>query len=601
MFDVIFSILLRLLIVFPIYALISSYLGVVSRTQGGLSQILIWIPVVNVFVGLYLSFRYLSKFVLAVLLVVLLPVVGLFLFYVIMYLDVILLLLPNFWWLTALLVGLMLLTVHICKMFASKINPSELESHYERRRMFTSRYVGKIAMTFLVLLFFALLWDSDPWSLVKILIVIGIILAYVLLHYPLMYLANRKGYNGSFALVPVLNIYLILKIASKPVWWVITFIVNVILSLGMMIFSFTQSTFMILLVLNIVIAVISVIFMILSFMVLLKDFGVSPVFSIGVFMPIILSIVLWSITLKLIKNLGVSFNDVFMQDMFDSFVSGSGIFLVLVLSAVFLSLVFSAIPSITKFGFGFIVGSEWSPDSENPSNSILGALPFLVGTLLTSFIALLISLVFAMSIAILLGEYFRKGFAYNLFKTIIDLLAGIPSIIYGFFGLFVARPVFIEFEKFMGVRQADGLGIFTSSCILAIMIIPYSASLARDVIELVPQSLKEAAYSLGSTRFEVIKKVVIPYSISGIFAGVILSLGRALGETMAVTMLIGNKNALPDGIFDAGNTMASIIANGFAEAGGLQSSALIEMGLILMLITAVINIISRFIIKKFSV
>jgi len=147
-----------------------------------------------------------------------------------------------------------------------------------------------------------------------------------------------------------------------------------------------------------------------------------------------------------------------------------------------------------------------------------------------------------------------------------------------------------------------GVGIFASSLVLAIMIIPYSASMAREVIGLVPSDIKEAAYSLGATRYEVLKKVILPYTLSGISAGILLSLGRALGETMAVTMVIGNSNFLPKTIFDPSNTMASVIANEFTEATGtLYLSSLVEIGLLLFVVTAIINIIGKYIIKRFGV
>jgi phosphate transport system permease protein len=147
-----------------------------------------------------------------------------------------------------------------------------------------------------------------------------------------------------------------------------------------------------------------------------------------------------------------------------------------------------------------------------------------------------------------------------------------------------------------------GVGIFTASLILSVMIIPYSASIGREVIQLVPSELKEAAFSLGATRFEVIRKVILPYARSGIFAGVLLALGRALGETMAVTMVIGNANVLPKSIFSPANTMASVIANEFTEATEtLYLSSLIEIGLLLFIVTMSINIIGRQIIKKMSV
>jgi phosphate transport system permease protein len=147
-----------------------------------------------------------------------------------------------------------------------------------------------------------------------------------------------------------------------------------------------------------------------------------------------------------------------------------------------------------------------------------------------------------------------------------------------------------------------GVGIFTASLILSVMIIPYSASIGREVIQLVPSELKEAAFSLGATRFEVIRKVTLPYARSGVFAGILLALGRALGETMAVTMVIGNANVLPRSIFSPANTMASVIANEFTEATEeLYLSSLIEIGLLLFMVTMTINIIGRQIIKKMSV
>jgi phosphate transport system permease protein len=225
---------------------------------------------------------------------------------------------------------------------------------------------------------------------------------------------------------------------------------------------------------------------------------------------------------------------------------------------------------------------------EHETKRWYGALPFVSGTLLTSLLALLISMPFSIAIAIFLGEYFTYGAFSNMLKTTNELLAGIPSIIYGFWAFFFLVPMW-------------GANIFTSSLILSVMIIPYSASLAREVISLVPPDIKEAAYAMGATRFEVVRRVIIPYAGSGIFAGVLLAFGRALGETMAVTMVIGNRNQMPDGIFSSGQTIASLIANEYAEAGGLQLSALTELGLVLFLITMIFGLLGRFIIKKLSV
>ena len=181
--------------------------------------------------------------------------------------------------------------------------------------------------------------------------------------------------------------------------------------------------------------------------------------------------------------------------------------------------------------------------------------------------------------ALFTGEFFRGKKIATFISSIIDLLAGIPSIVYGLWGFYTFRPIIIE----MGVNS-QGFGVLTSSIILAIMIIPYASSLSGEFISMVPNELKEAAYSLGATRYEEIRTVTIPSAGSGVFASYILALGRALGETMAVTMLIGNTNNLPTSLADTGNTMASIIANQFGEADGLKLSSLIAIGLLLFLI-----------------
>jgi phosphate transport system permease protein len=271
-------------------------------------------------------------------------------------------------------------------------------------------------------------------------------------------------------------------------------------------------------------------------------------------------------------------------------------FVVALLLAIFLTLVIAALPAIKTFGFSFFVTRVWDPVA-----GIFGSLPFLVGTLITSFLALLISIPFSVAIAVFLGEYCREGPVSIFLKSCIEVLAGIPSVIYGLWGLFILIPMVREFQLIIGL-PGHGVGIFTSSLILAIMVIPYASSIGREVIALSPNDLKEAAYSLGATRYEVIRKIIIPYARSGIIAGILLSLGRALGETMAVTMLIGNRNVLPTSIFDPANTMASVIANEFTEAtDGVYVSSLIYVALVLFLVTMAVNIIGTYVIKKVSV
>jgi phosphate transport system permease protein len=262
---------------------------------------------------------------------------------------------------------------------------------------------------------------------------------------------------------------------------------------------------------------------------------------------------------------------------------------------IFLTLVVESIPSLRSLGIQYLWNKTWDPVSNE-----YGALPFLLGTLLTSFLALLISIPFSYAIAIYLGEYKTKGWLHGLLKNIVELVAAVPSVIYGFWALIVLVPMVRALETKMGVAPY-GVGIFTASLVLAVMIIPYAASLGRELIMLVPSDLKEGAYSLGATRYEVLRHVILPYTRSGLLAGLLLSLGRALGETMAVTMVIGNTSILPNSIFSPGNTMASVIANEFTEADRtVYLSALIELGLVLFLVTVVINVIGKAIIKKFS-
>ncbi len=271
----------------------------------------------------------------------------------------------------------------------------------------------------------------------------------------------------------------------------------------------------------------------------------------------------------------------------------SGILLIILLLCIFLTLIFSSIPSIHQLGITFLYGKDWDPVTDKYS-----AIPFLIGTMLTSILALVISTPFAISTALFLGEYYTKGFISNFIKNIIDLLASIPSVIYGFWGMYVLVPMVRNLELKIHVVPY-GVGIFTSSIILSIMIMPYAVSLSRQVISMVPSDIKEGAYSLGATHYDVIRKIILPYTRSGLFAGILLALGRALGETMAVTMLIGNSHDFPTSIFSPGNTMASVIANEFTEAtGNVYLSALIEMGLLLFIVTALINIMGRQIIKR---
>ncbi len=263
----------------------------------------------------------------------------------------------------------------------------------------------------------------------------------------------------------------------------------------------------------------------------------------------------------------------------------------IICSAVILSLIGSSFSAFEKFGlFNFIFSKEWSYSTTSEQ---YGALPFIIGTLETTLLAIIICIPFSLSIALFTGEYYRKRKISTILSTSTDLLAGIPSIIYGLWGFYILRPIIASMNI-----SPQGSSILTASLVLAIMIIPYAASLSSEFIKMVPNNLKEGAYSLGATRKEVITRVVFPVSIKGIFSAYILSIGRALGETMAVTMLIGNTNSIPNSIFSTGNTMASIIVNQFGEAQGLRLSSLFAIALILFLLTAIINLLGKMLIRK---
>ena len=255
------------------------------------------------------------------------------------------------------------------------------------------------------------------------------------------------------------------------------------------------------------------------------------------------------------------------------------------------SLTADASGAFEHFGFwNFIFSDDWVTTAGKES---YGALPFITGTLLTTILALLMCIPFSLPVALFTGEYFRGKKIAAVLGTVTDLLAGIPSIIYGWWGFYVLRNVFMHLNL-----SPQGSGILTAAFVLAIMIVPYAASLSSEFIKMVPSDLKEGAYAMGATRAEVIRRVVFPMAGSGIFSAYILAIGRALGETMTVTMLIGNTNQMPETLRTTGNTMASIIANQFGEADGLKLSSLIAIGLLLFLITAVINMIGKILIRK---
>ena len=255
------------------------------------------------------------------------------------------------------------------------------------------------------------------------------------------------------------------------------------------------------------------------------------------------------------------------------------------------ALVTDAYEAFEYFGFfRFLTSSEWS---YTDGAEQYGALPFITGTLMTTLLALAFCIPFSLPVALFVGEYFKDTRVAAVLGTVTDLLAGIPSIIYGLWGFYTLRPVIMALDI-----SEQGSGILTASLVLAIMIIPYASSLSAEFIKMVPNDLKEGAYSLGATHAEVVRKVVFPVAGSGIFSSYVLAIGRALGETMTVTMLIGNTNNIPESITSTGNSMASVIANQFGEASDLRLSSLIAIGLVLFLITALINMVGKIMIKR---
>ena len=280
----------------------------------------------------------------------------------------------------------------------------------------------------------------------------------------------------------------------------------------------------------------------------------------------------------------------------------------LLLVGIIASLLVGAAPAIKEFGLGFLWSTAWDPVKEQ-----FGGLVMIYGTLMTSFIALLIAVPVSFGIALFLTEMSPKWLKRPL-GTAIELLAAVPSIVYGMWGLLVFSPILSTWvqqplQKLLkGVPLLEtlvsgapvGIGILSAGIILAIMIIPFIASVMRDVFEVTPALLKESAYGLGATTWEVVFKVVLPYTKAGVVGGIMLGLGRALGETMAVTFVIGNFNQLNSlSLFEAANSITSALANEFAEAGeGLHQASLIYLGLVLFFITFVVLSLSKLLLAR---
>jgi phosphate transport system permease protein len=294
---------------------------------------------------------------------------------------------------------------------------------------------------------------------------------------------------------------------------------------------------------------------------------------------------------------------------FNILTQASAIAVLVILAGVIVSLVHGSLPAWHAFGLDFFTSQSWNPVTEK-----FGALPAIYGTLLTSIIAMLIGVPVSLGIAIFLTEICPERLRRAI-GTAIELLAGIPSIIYGIWGLFVFAPFFQTYlqpvlidalanvpvlnQLFAGPPY--GIGLLTAGLILAIMVLPFITSITREVFDTVPPVLKEAAYGIGCTRWEVMRRVVIPYTRVGIIGGVMLGLGRALGETMAVTFVIGNAHRIMPSIMAPGTTISASIANEFTEATGeLYTASLVALGLILFFITFVVLAAARLMLMRIA-
>jgi phosphate transport system permease protein len=299
----------------------------------------------------------------------------------------------------------------------------------------------------------------------------------------------------------------------------------------------------------------------------------------------------------------LKFDDIFFQVLTRS----AAVFVLVLLGTVILSLISGSLPALREFGFDFITTEYWNPVTEK-----FGARAAIYGTLITSFIAMLIAVPFGLLIAMFLTELCPMWLRRPI-GIAIELLAGIPSIIYGIWGLFVlapflqqhVQPALISAFGHVPVLSSlfagppYGIGMLTASLILAIMVLPFVTSISRDVFDAVPPVLKEAAYGLGCSTWEVMRYIVLPYTRVGVIGGVMLGLGRALGETMAVTFVIGNAHKISASLLAPGTTIAATIANEFTEAvGDLYTSSLIALGLILFVITFIVLAIARYMLLR---
>ncbi len=267
-----------------------------------------------------------------------------------------------------------------------------------------------------------------------------------------------------------------------------------------------------------------------------------------------------------------------------------------------LEVALEAMPAIQKYGLGFLTSTAWNPVKEE-----YGALPQIYGTLVTAFIALVLAVPIGVGTALIVSENFLPSSIQTAIVFLIELLAAIPSVVYGLWGIFVLIPILTSVGKVLHSSLGwlpifstppSGPGILPAGIVLTIMILPIITAISRDALVSLPPDLRQAAYGLGATRWETIFQVLLPAATSGIVGATMLGLGRAMGETMAVTMIIGNSNRISPSILTTGNTIASLLANQFAEADGIQISALMYAALVLFALTLLVNVLAELVVRR---
>jgi phosphate transport system permease protein len=276
----------------------------------------------------------------------------------------------------------------------------------------------------------------------------------------------------------------------------------------------------------------------------------------------------------------------------------------LILVAIALVIFIESLPAIKAYGLQFLTSSDWNPVGGKEK---FGALPVIYGTVVSSFIALLIAVPLGVGTAVFLSENFIPLEFRTILVFLVQLLAAIPSVVYGLWGIFVLIPIIKPIGIWLNANfgwfplfstPPAGPGMLPAGIVLAIMVLPIITAISRDSLASLPPELRQASLGLGATRWETIFRVLIPAAFSGIVGGIMLGLGRALGETMAATMIIGNANRVSLSILEPANTIASLLANQFAEASGMQVSALMYAGLVLMILTLVVNILAEYIVNQ---